>query len=353
MYKLDILNNFGLLILLWNCRSLTANLIEFNNYLNKIKPNVICLTETWLKGAINLNFNGYKMFRNDRFGARGGGVAILIRHDITVVPNDFNYYLDGFLETIVVSIQLNQLKCNLCVMYNPNKKVTESEFSHYFNNVGPNSIICGDLNAHDALWSSHNRTPSNYSGKSLRSAYQSNLLFNLLTPKALKTHQNPTTGLYSTIDLMFGSGNFTSVDDVVVHDPLGTDHNPVMYCFNYIYNSPRNQSPATWNFGKIDWKKWKSDIKSAIDLNKNHSYEQLSNIIQDVSQKHTSLTSKDIKPKYRKKFWSADCSKMVALRRRARKRFQKSPSPDLRTACNKQAALTKRFLKKKEKRVLA
>ena len=349
MYKLDILKNFGLLILLWNCRSLTANLIEFNNYLNKVKPNIICLTETWLKGTININISGYNLYRNDRFGSKGGGVAILVRQDITVVPNNFNYFTDGFLESLVITVQLNQHKCNICVIYNPNKKITESEFAHYFSNLDPNTIICGDFNAHDSLWSNHERIPPNYSGKMLRSAYDSNLSYNLLTPKALETHLNLTTGLYSTIDLMFGSGIFTSVDEVVVQNPLGTDHNPVMYCFNCNNDVTFNNAPSSWNLNKINWKNWKDDIKTTLIPDKLYSYEELTNVIKNVTENHSTLSSKKIKTKYRKNFWDAECSKMVALRRRARKCFQKSPSPETRSAYNKQAALTKRLLKKKKK----
>ena len=187
MYNLNNTQIFGLIILLWNCRSLTANLVEFNNYINKVKPNIICLTETWLCGKINIKFKGYTIHRNDRFGARGGGVAILVRHDINVVPSNFNYYNDGLLETLVIKIRLDHTNCNICVIYNPTKNISELEFSHYFTNLEPNSVFCGDFNAHDPLWSKHDRTPSNHTGKSLRSAYESNLSFNLLTPKVL-TH---------------------------------------------------------------------------------------------------------------------------------------------------------------------
>ena len=190
MSNFSILKNFGLIILLWNCRSLLTNLAEFNNYINKINPNIICLTETWLKGSFNINFKGYNVFRNDRFGNRGGGVAILVKQDLIVVPNNFTYFVDGFLESLVITVLFNSKHCNICVLYNPLKNVSEDEFSFYFNNLGNNSIICGDFNAHDSLWSGNSRVSSNFSGKSLSDAYISNPLFNLLTPPALKTHFN-------------------------------------------------------------------------------------------------------------------------------------------------------------------
>ena len=116
----------------------------------------------------------------------------------------------------------------------------------------PNSVFCGDFNAHDPLWSKHDRTPSNHTGKSLRSAYESNLSFNLLTPKGLDSCLNISSGKYSTLDLMFGSGKFTTVDEVNVQNSLGADHNPVLYCFNYNQTSYDNKSPLTWNLKQIN-----------------------------------------------------------------------------------------------------
>ena len=141
MASLDILKQFGLLILLWNSRSLASNIIEFNHLLNNTKPGVVCITETWFRATSSHNFKGYNLFRKDRFGSMGGGVAILVWQDIVVVPNNFTYYQDGYLEALVVTIDLKDRNCNICVAYNPTQNVTEMEFSHYFNGLGSNSIF--------------------------------------------------------------------------------------------------------------------------------------------------------------------------------------------------------------------
>ena len=56
-----------------------------------------------------------------RFGARGGVVAILVRHDINVVSDNFNYNNDGLLETLVIKTRFDHTNCNKCVIYNPTK----------------------------------------------------------------------------------------------------------------------------------------------------------------------------------------------------------------------------------------
>ena len=107
MVGCNILKHFGLIILLWNSRSLATNVVEFNQLLYNTKPSIVCVTETWFKITSNFNFKGYNLFRKDRFGSRGGGVAILVRQDLVVLPNNFPYYQDGYLETLVVTVNIN------------------------------------------------------------------------------------------------------------------------------------------------------------------------------------------------------------------------------------------------------
>ena len=350
MVGLNILKQFGLLILLWNSRSLASNVIEFNLLLNKTKPGIVCITETWFRLTSSHNFKGYNLFRKDRFGSTGGGVAILVRQDIAVLPNNFTYYQDGYLEALVVTVDIDDKNCNICVAYNPTENITEMEFTHYFNGLGNNSIFCGDFNAHDPLWTNRiGRHNSNFSGTSLMSSYISSLGFNLLTTPGLKTCMSASTGLYSTIDLMFGSGLFNIADEVVAHSSIGSDHIPIFYCFEVNPSLILSKSPHSWKLGGIKWAKWRKDIETEYDHNKTYSIPEFSQMLIDVTLKNAPLKSSDIKPRFGKPFWSQQCSYMVALRRRARAQYIKSPSRATRSNFYKQAALTKRFLRKQKR----
>ena len=79
MAMYDILKSFSLILLLWNCKSLLSNAIELNNLVEKTKPDIVCLTETWFLVTSKLKLIGYDIYRNDRFGVRGGDIAILIK----------------------------------------------------------------------------------------------------------------------------------------------------------------------------------------------------------------------------------------------------------------------------------
>ena len=100
----DLTNNFGLLVLVWNCRSLYSNMIEFRKFISQSNAHIICLTETWLKLTDTLKLHSYNIYRKDRFG-KGGGVAILVSKSLTSRPhNNFQVSNDALLETLVIQI---------------------------------------------------------------------------------------------------------------------------------------------------------------------------------------------------------------------------------------------------------
>ena len=68
-----------------NCRSVVNKFAELANMISESGPNVVCLTETWLTHETEdscFSLPSYHIFRKDRLGGRGGGVAILVHSDL-------------------------------------------------------------------------------------------------------------------------------------------------------------------------------------------------------------------------------------------------------------------------------
>ena len=87
-----------------NVCSLKLKTHNVNSILRDYNCDVLCLSETWLKPKhTDISFPGYKMFRRDRPGGKGGGVCIIFRDtmqcDILTVPT-----VDSKLESLWVSI---------------------------------------------------------------------------------------------------------------------------------------------------------------------------------------------------------------------------------------------------------
>ena len=68
-----IIKYFGLLVLIWNARGEQTNLLEFQNFVSKRKPYIMCITETFLKPGPQFKLRGYAIYRSDRAQGRGEG----------------------------------------------------------------------------------------------------------------------------------------------------------------------------------------------------------------------------------------------------------------------------------------
>jgi hypothetical protein len=80
----------GLRIIHLNIRSLINKLDQLKYYISVFKPMIICLSETWLNNHINdieINIEGFHVYRRDRNDKRGGRVAIYVIQKPTLTSN--------------------------------------------------------------------------------------------------------------------------------------------------------------------------------------------------------------------------------------------------------------------------
>ena len=109
--------NDEFLVLHYNCQSILNKVEELNIICIKLKPKIICLTETWLDDSTTQTANipdGYKILRCDRtdtykqkYGKTGGGgTAILYSEDIKIRKLDINTENQ---ETQWIEVKANQI----------------------------------------------------------------------------------------------------------------------------------------------------------------------------------------------------------------------------------------------------
>ena len=97
-----------------NCGSIKDKHAEFETALYYLKPDIICATESWLKGVkpgVNPTKDAiksceifppnYNVYRNDR-GTLGGGIFILVEKYITSVEQT-SFITDGEIEWVKVT----------------------------------------------------------------------------------------------------------------------------------------------------------------------------------------------------------------------------------------------------------
>lgn len=150
---LDILCNqcSGLHVCHLNAQSLYPKIDEFRYVFEGSNMDIICVSETWYNAKlpdILCNLKGYDLFRADRNGQRGGGVAIYIRSSIIhrfVLSSDTS----SPIEYCFVEILNGRSKCLTGIVYRPNTNVDFSNLYTALENISSSYseiVVCGDFN---------------------------------------------------------------------------------------------------------------------------------------------------------------------------------------------------------------
>lgn len=140
----------GLGFLHVNARSLVPKLDIFKTWFFIAKPDVVVVSETWLKPSIPdnvINMAGYDVFRTDRKG-RAGGVAIYVLEKFqgsvlhsTSIPHQFEFLA---VQIVVANAPLNIIGC-----YRPPSAINDAitSLSDLLSNlISSELILIGDLN---------------------------------------------------------------------------------------------------------------------------------------------------------------------------------------------------------------
>lgn len=313
-------------IVQFNCRSIYTKLAELKIFLYTKKPNIVCLCETWTVATKLPKFIDYTAVWKHRDG-RGGGLCILVRSSIIVIPSTLNMYAPSSIEIQRCTVKFRNFELDILNVYNPNNNVTTREFEYYINQLGRYKLIIGDFNGHHRLWSYVN-SGSNATGNSLSEILTRNDNLCLITPPRLPTFFNSRTGTSSTLDLCFVSTNINLGSSVEVGPCLSSDHNPVII---KICHSPKTVAlkfRPKWKFNNVKWDDWRDGLAS-VEFEGDENVEEMDRKISETllgSNYIIPKTAGVYKPKFNRPWWNVECSRLVALRRHAKHIFRRHPT---------------------------
>ncbi|CAF4397188.1 unnamed protein product, partial [Rotaria magnacalcarata] len=163
-------------------------------------------------------------------------------------------------------------------------------------------------------------TKNNSSGKSLADLLTDDPNLVLVTPSELPTYRCPKSYAKSTLDLTFMSGNISEQFSVKIGPYLGSDHLPVVIESTIEINNKDKTCLPKWKLREVDWKVWKDELQKhepyfpddIEEYNKVFTQELI-----EVSSKVLKMKVCTKNPQYVKPWWSEECSRAVALSRRA------------------------------------
>ena len=122
------------------------------------KPEVFCITETWLNDTVEdnlLRLSDYNIYRNDRLNRRGGGTAIFIRHGLDHERKMLPSNITDLVEATLIDIKVCKTLI-LCIYIPPDipikiLKILNDKIVFFLDDALANksdykTIITGDFN---------------------------------------------------------------------------------------------------------------------------------------------------------------------------------------------------------------
>jgi exonuclease III len=313
-----------------NCKSITSKLQEIRKLISSNKPDILCFSETWLRANDREpRFHGYGTEWKHRDG-RGGGLGIIIEDSIQYELVRLIDYPGGFLETLAIRINLSRSNEWLWIInvYNPNKNVTKSEIKHYLNQLGNKFILLGDVNAHTPVLDNKYHKYKNATGRSLENILtEENVI--LINPLNFVTYIDYHTGRPSCLDICLTSANIAAQTSLIRMDDVGSDHSPILAIVMLQPIRCIRTSPKRWNTTGTNWNKWGKGILASTAITPNGTQslnDDFTNRISSAANINMKLSSGKIKICKSTPWWNAECSRRVALRRKAKKKCELHPT---------------------------
>ena len=330
-----------------NCNGISDRLGELKLNIYAKKPDIVCLSETWLKRATP-KFIGYKALWKNRVGRERGGLGILVREDVKHRELNINNRDQG-LEMQAIRVLTKLRSIDVVNIYNPGQNIQKNEFEEILEKLGDRYIVIGDFNGHSLLWDS--KSKENITGTSLALLVQEGRI-GLVNDYNMPTYIDRHTGKTSCLDLCFASLNLVSRGQVTRGEDIGSDHFPIYAKFTI--NPVRELLECTKRW-KTKYAKWELfNVKLENENNFPLDVETNNKVITEtiLTAARKAIPETGGKRKYVRicPWWDRDCAKAVANRRKAKGALYRNPSLENLIKYKKMEA--KGITKKKKKRVL-
>lgn len=232
----------------WNSRGLRSKISDFRQFAWRYKFPVMCIAECGLSPDFRLS--NYVTHLSKPHGARSRA-AIFVRSDIPAIQRDVQ--AQGFGEYVCCSVRLGSLDVTIVSLYLPPAvNYNVDDLAALLTSLPPPFVLCGDFNAHNAIWGS---THTDTRGERLASFFADHSLCVL--------NDGSPTFLYgaflsSCLDLTIASACLSwRLAWRVDADTLGSDHLPVLIGVRGI-----RQLATSRPVRRTDWQQYKAAIDS-------------------------------------------------------------------------------------------
>ena len=290
-----------------------------------MKPDIICVQETFFHDYNVFNIPNYTHVINNRGFEKRGGLAIYIHNSFTFRNVETPIVEEEYQK---IDIVINNQIFTLINYYNPCKKINLVNLNKLLENCQQNMIIVGDFNSHSYRWGS---SKNDYNGKEIIKFIDHNNL--VLLNDGTPTRIDPHTGNHSNLDLSLASITLASkIEWQVLPVLFGSDHYVIQINI-YINTNKKNNTKChnpdtTWSSKNVNWDIYKKIISSEIhpinDSTVQEQYNILTGSIRNAADKTMSKSHKKKTHFNPIPWWSEECDRAIKERNRAKNRLNRN-----------------------------
>lgn len=285
----------------------------------------------------------------NRPSGRGGGVALLIRKDWQTTPIAIPTLSNCEAIGVTLTISASR-KIEIFSIYCPNGNSTISSLLSYLSNRKNECIIGGDFNGHSPRWTKDNtfNTVGREIGQFLTGADQ----LILITPRGLTTRMDPSTRRCNTLDLLITHPSLAYHANSMVGPFLSSDHFPILTELNSTDRINKEKIQPRWTLVVDKWPEWNRKISDYLRrehiltiANPKEAFKIFYTAITQASKETFRLKSNRSQTKYpQRPWWNPECSKRVALCRKAWRTWTKWFTPENKSDLNRAIAEKKKII---------
>lgn len=333
---------YNLNVALWNANGLQQHRHELETFLIFHKIDILLISETHFTHRNYIKIPNYKMYDTKHpDGTAHGGTAIIIKNNIK--HHESPKHEQDFLQATTVVVEDWNGPITISAIYCPPRhNINRDKFYQFFSMLGNKFIAGGDYNAKNQVWGSRLTTTR---GRELRKAMLDASLNQISSgePTYWPTDRNKTPDLLDFCVTRGISSNYINVKSCF---DLSSDHSPVLISIKS--QVIKKTKPVTLCNKDTNWNQFRSILCDSSNLNISlktqdeidSAVQQLNNNIQTAAWQST--TSK-LEQKKGISF-SAGVRDKIAEKRRLRKNWQISRSPNDKLLLNQAVKDIKKLL---------
>ena len=234
------------------------------------------------------------------------------------------------IEVQCITIKLKNIDLDVLNVYiPPYNRFRKNYLLHYINQLSQNYIICRDFNAHSRIWEHQTNTITNSVGSAIKSILSENYHISLATPPNLITYTHTANGKTSTIDLCLCPTHLIPSINIKSMTDIASDHYPILIKLAIGPDRMVRGKRRKWIYEEHKWTNWQTEVMSQAPKIADNQEEEITNFMESItvpSQNNFKKSSDKLKERFNKPWWSQECSRATALRKRAKRRMEKTRS---------------------------